>query len=142
MKTGSWFTQLPEGHIRIGISRFVPRGTPAGYRLFKALAPGAWFKDATTREYLRLYDSEVLAKLDPALVVDQITTIAGDREPVLCCFEPPHKIAAGEQFCHRHIVAEWLGGRLGIEVPELNAPDGFDPWAQLKAEGVSPPSYR
>lgn len=30
--TASWFTPLPTGHLRVGISRGVPRGLPAGYR--------------------------------------------------------------------------------------------------------------
>ena len=54
MKTASWFTKLPEDHIQIGISRGAPRRMAAGYRLFKTLAPGAWFNSAVRRNIIRL----------------------------------------------------------------------------------------
>jgi hypothetical protein len=33
---------------RIGISRGIPRRTPAGYRVFRKLSPGDWFNSAGT----------------------------------------------------------------------------------------------
>src|ERR1017187_9456071 len=48
--TASWFTPLPATHIKIGISRGVPRGLPAGHRLFKKLAPGPWFNSVGIAE--------------------------------------------------------------------------------------------
>jgi hypothetical protein len=44
---GSWFVPLPPDHVRVGISRGVPRGTRAGYRRFTALNPGPWFNSVT-----------------------------------------------------------------------------------------------
>jgi hypothetical protein len=41
VKTASWFTKLPDDHQRIGISRSTPRRMPAGYRIYRKLAPGA-----------------------------------------------------------------------------------------------------
>ena len=38
MKTSSFFSYTGPG--RISIARFAPRGTPAGVRVYKRLAPG------------------------------------------------------------------------------------------------------
>lgn len=43
LKTGFWYGNLPQDHIRIGISRGVPRRMAAGNRVFRKLAPGPWF---------------------------------------------------------------------------------------------------
>jgi hypothetical protein len=113
--TGSWFTQLPATHIKIGISRGVPRGLPAGYRLFKKLAPGPWFNNVSVAEYDRRYKAEILAPLDPATVVAAILDIAGGKTPVLCCYERPD----GKLWCHRAMAAEWLAAYLRRGVPEF-----------------------
>jgi len=41
MKTASFFAYT--GPARISIARFAPRGSPAGFRIYRALAPGPWF---------------------------------------------------------------------------------------------------
>ena len=55
IKTASWFDKLPDDHMRIGISRGVPRNLSAGYRVFRKLAPGPWFNSVSAVEYYRLY---------------------------------------------------------------------------------------
>ena len=35
-------------------------------------------------------------------------TLGGDRDIILCCYEKP-----GE-FCHRHVLANWLAGTLTV----------------------------
>jgi hypothetical protein len=42
---------LPPTFRKIGISRMVPRGYPAGYRRIEELAPGPWFNSVTPLEY-------------------------------------------------------------------------------------------
>ena len=62
LKTASWFSVLPPDHIRIGISRGVPRlAIGKGYRLYRKLAPGPWFNHVPLDEYRRRYDAEILA---------------------------------------------------------------------------------
>jgi hypothetical protein len=113
IKTASWFTPLPPDHVRIGISRGVPRHLPAGFRRYARLNPGSWFNSVNADEYDRLYATEILARLDPAQVRDRLLELAGGRVPVLCCFErgPPAT-------CHRALVAEWFE-RAGIVCREL-----------------------
>lgn len=108
MKTGSFFTIVRPGRISIA------RSQPRNYKLpeFRPLAPGKWFHSVTEAEYRVLY-AEQLAQLDSQQVWDELHRIAGDHEPVICCWEKP-----GE-FCHRRLVAEWLEDSLGVDVPEL-----------------------
>ena len=114
MRTASFFTYMGPG--RISISRFPPRNTPAGFRVYKALAPGSWFNSVTRPEYERLY-AEQLAALDPNKVVEDLTALAGGAEPVLLCYERPPFTETN--WCHRRLVAAWLERELGIEVNEM-----------------------
>ena len=80
---------------------------------YRDLAPPSWLLqryhlDHDFIKYTDDYIKGVLDKLDPQKVFDDL----GD-DAVLLCWEKPLS------FCHRHIVADWLGGNLGIEVTEL-----------------------
>ena len=116
VKTGSWSTQLPDGHMRIGISRGTPRfGIGKDCRLYRKLNPGVWFNRVGTAEYLERYQAEVLDRLDPVQTLAEIEALARGRIPVLCCFE---KVGTG-QWCHRALAAGWLADSLSINVPEV-----------------------
>ena len=123
MKTASWFTKLPDDHQRIGISRGTPRRMPAGYRVYKSLAPGPWFNSVGIEEYYQLYRTEILGRLDPRAVADHLTQLSGGRVPVLLCYErppaQPAMISGDGEWCHRAMVAEWLAEALGVPVPEF-----------------------
>jgi hypothetical protein len=135
MKT-SCFTVF-QGPGRICIARYAPRGTPAGFRMFKALAPGSWFNKVPEEEYRRRYFGEILGPLDARQVLTELETLAEGAEPVLLCWEKPP--LTPKNWCHRTMVAEWLKDQLGIEVPELVLPGGSPrkPGAALKL-GVAP----
>ena len=115
IKTSSWFQPLPPDHLRVGISRSVPRRFPAGYRRYTKLNPGPWFNSVPVDEYIRLYNAEVLDRLDPEGVMRDLMRVADGRIPVLCCFERPHT----GTWCHRSLVAQWFERELGLRVPEL-----------------------
>ncbi len=114
MFTTSWYAPRCPDHQIIGISRGVPRRMAAGYRLYRALAPGEWFKIASTEEYIERYHAEILAQLDPAEVWADLNRLAGGKKPALVCFE---RIGTGS-WCHRAIVAKWFAETLGVEVGE------------------------
>jgi len=66
----SWFMPLPDGHIRIGISRGVPRrGLQPGFRMYRKLQPGPWFDSTDTATFTELYHREVLQRQNPGLVL-------------------------------------------------------------------------
>lgn len=111
MKTSSFF--LYDGPGSVSIARAAPRGM-SGFRVYSKLAPGPWFKSVDKAEYERRYFKQLNA-LDPRVVVEDLNACAGGYEPVLLCWETMHK--PGE-WCHRHMVAEWLKTELGMIVPE------------------------
>ena len=115
MKTASFFEY--DGPGRVSIARFAPRPIPAGYRVYRALAPGPWFKSVSEDEYRRRYDAQ-LAALDPREVFDALTALGGDTEPTLLCWERKADLEAGQAFCHRRIVATWLEKALGVTIDE------------------------
>lgn len=116
MKTASWL--LYTGSGRVGISLGSPRGAPAGYRFYRALAPTRDMLQMSDEEYAPRYQA-ILANLDPQKVWEDLHALAGleedgrQVEPVLMCFE---RDASG---CHRRLVAAWFGTALGAKVAEL-----------------------
>lgn len=114
MKAGSWFAPVPPDHIKVGISRGVPRDLMPGFHMYRKLTPGPCFKSVSTEEYCRLYQAEVLDRLDPGVVIAEITAKADGKIPVLCCYER----VGGRGWCHRSLAAQWLAAHLGHVVPE------------------------
>jgi hypothetical protein len=136
MKTASFFTYVGPG--RISIARFAPRGTPSGFRVFKALAPGTWFNSVTKERYLALYEEEILRPLSAEKVVRTLHELAGGAEPVLLCWERPPFTETN--WCHRRIVADWFHRELGLDVPELAPPPA--PPRRGKTESAADPQLR
>lgn len=101
------------------------RGKDAGYtgECFPLLAPKLSFwkvwhdnilvisEDENNRYYVEQYYEQVLSKLDPEDIYRKLDN------SVLLCYEE------NTEFCHRHIVAEWLEILLDIKVPEKKAKD-------------------
>src|SRR5262245_33629154 len=83
--TASWSAHLPAGYARIGISRGSPRGQ-CGYRMYRPLAPGPWFKSVSETEFCALYLTQ-LDGLDARQVLRDLASLAGDLIPALLCFE-------------------------------------------------------
>ena len=116
MKTASFFTYTGPG--RISIACYAPRGTPAGYRQYRALAPDADMLKMSQALYLPRY-AAILNALDPQQVWDDLHRLAGDQEPVLLCWERPPFTPTN--WCHRRLVADWFQDRLGVAVPEWDS---------------------
>lgn len=113
MKTSSFFLYIGAG--RVSIARYPPRGTPPGFKVYRALAPGAWFNTTNRIEYERLY-AQQLALLDPAKVWADLHVLAGGHEPTLLCWEKPPFTETN--WCHRRLVAAWFERNLGHLVDE------------------------
>jgi hypothetical protein len=128
IKTSSWFVVPPPGHTRIGISRSAPR-RQSGYRRYRALEPGAWFRSCTPQEFTQRYFDEVLGRLGPAQVVIDLDEIAGGDIALLLCWEPP---PPNGEWCHRALVSAWLHDQLGIEVLELGHEQSGCGWQHPK----------
>jgi hypothetical protein len=126
--TGCWFERYPSECIKIGISRGTPRGTPAGYRLYKKLAPGNWFNSVSPDVYKERY-FQILAELDPRKVMDEVFALAKGKTPLLVCYESPRKPA---DWCHRGYVSAWFADTLSITVPEYGFEDQGSGWQHPK----------
>lgn len=64
-------------------------------------------KEANDYYYVEEFYKQVLTNLDPDEVISELDN------SVLLCYED------NKEFCHRHIVAEWLNIFCNIEVPEI-----------------------
>ena len=92
----------------------VARSHPPRYhgRCYPDLAP-TWVMidrykhDHDEAAYRGYYSAIVLRHLSPSRVLAELGSDA-----VLLCWEKPGG------FCHRRLVAEWLGATLGLDVPE------------------------
>jgi hypothetical protein len=113
--TSSWFTKLPPGHVRIGISRGRPNQL-ATFLAYQPLAPGPWFKSCAPADFKQRYFDEILALLNPKAVVADLAMMADGGIPTLLCWEAP---PPNEAWCHRALVSAWLFDELGLEVPEF-----------------------
>lgn len=108
----SYFAKY-KGENAVSISRSTPKWYPNKIREYKKLAPSwdllnKYKQDKDEEYYIEHYYKEVLNKLNPQQVYDEL-----GENAVLLCWEK------SSDFCHRHLVSEWLEKRLGIEVDEI-----------------------
>lgn len=115
MKTSNFFAYRGPG--RISIARWAPRGTPAGFRIVKELAPRREMLRMEREPYERIFVDEILGALEPEEMWQRLHALADPHEPILLCWEQMKK--PGE-WCHRHMVARWFERALGVEAPELD----------------------
>ncbi|MDE6615579.1 MAG: DUF488 domain-containing protein [Lachnospiraceae bacterium] len=110
----SYFAQLRKieamaGAVPVAVCRYPPDWYKGA--VYQKVAPDysmiMGMKNADTREYFKLkYLKDVLGRSEPGSVEKDITAIVernGGAFAVLLCFEKP------ADFCHRHLVADWLG---------------------------------
>ena len=91
------------------------------YPAYKKLAPkwsffSVWQKTRDNDYYIEHFHEEVLWKLDPHTVVNELSEISEGKDCALVCYEAPDK------FCHRHLVADWLNSA-GYDVNEFGVDD-------------------
>lgn len=82
---------------------------PAWYNglQYKKLAPkysffSEWKKNGDNNYYIKHFNDEVLSTLSPQTVYNELLKLSGGKDIALICYEKP------TDFCHRHLVAEWL----------------------------------
>lgn len=74
---------------------------------YKKLAPKIgffmeWKENGDNDFYIKHFNDEVLSKLNPEGVIKELKSLSQTEDIILLCYEKP------SDFCHRHIVAEWL----------------------------------
>lgn len=101
--------KLPAGYVPVSIALYPPKGWaglsyPALFPTPDILAGVKISRDKET--YINEYKEKVLGKLSKEQVMNEINQLVGGKTAVLCCYEKP---IAGEFYCHRQLVAEFLG---------------------------------
>ena len=93
--------------------------TPTWYNglQYKKLAPkylffSEWKKNGDNNYYIEHFNDEVLSTLSPQTVYNELLKLSGGKDIALICYEKP------ADFCHRHLVAEWLT-KNGIKCDEI-----------------------
>ena len=108
--------KLPSDVVPIAICGKSPEGY-LGFQ-YRKLAPtwqiySDWkYKHHDNNIYTSQFKQQVLNRLDPLLVEDELLAITNGRTFCLICYEKPG------DFCHRHIVAEWMR-ESGINIQEF-----------------------
>lgn len=107
--------KIPDDIVRISIAGKAPVWY-TGLQ-YKKVAPKIgffleWKKNKDNKYYIEHYDSEVLSMLVAQNVYDDLTRLSNNADCVLLCYE------RSEDFCHRHLVADWLSRELNIDVNE------------------------
>ena len=102
----------------VSIARFSPRWH-TGYTCFE-FAPSAtllkqYKEDLRNDHYTNRYIKQVLEPINVYAVFQHLAKMAGTRDIVLCCYEPPF------EFCHRRILARYVKEHFGYQIEEYYA---------------------
>ena len=94
---------------------------------YKKLAPkwSFWkiWKDDISKKgnneyYIKEYYKQVLSLLNPNIVLHELEKLSENSDMVvLLCYEKP------QNFCHRHIVADWITKNTKMNIKELQIGD-------------------
>lgn len=108
---------LPEGTVPISISLWPPKGW-AGAQL-RYLAPTReillkYKQDGNWDAYVEKYEKDVLGRLRPEAVMQDIMRLSGGKDAAILCFE------RDPAQCHRNLVAGWLR-KAGYKIEEYGA---------------------
>lgn len=75
---------------------------------------GVISEEENTRYYIQEYYKQVLSKVD----IEEL--LKNEKDPILLCYED------SSDFCHRHVVAEFIKMKYGIEVPEIEIDENLN----------------
>lgn len=100
------------GITPVSIARMTPRQIKIAE--YKALAPRYEMLRMNMSDYLVEYQ-KILHSLNPEKVLQELQAIGNGKPIALLCYEKPH------EFCHRHLVSEWLSYSLSATVEEYGS---------------------
>lgn len=103
------------GIVPIGVALWPPRFF-RGISM-KQVAPRRYMLDdrLTDEEYIGMYRNDVLRFVDAKSFIRLLEEAGRGMDVALCCFEKPN------EFCHRHILAQWLKEQTGVDIVEFGA---------------------
>ena len=68
-------------------------------------------------EYSHRYNDEILSRLDPQKVLNDLKVATTEHDIILLCWEKDRST------CHRGLVAQWFKKTLDLDVPEVEIPE-------------------
>lgn len=71
-------------------------------------------EEENNRFYIQEYYNQVLTKVN----IEEL--LKGEKDPILLCFEK------GKQFCHRHVLAEYIEMKYGIQVKDIKIDENLN----------------
>lgn len=99
----------------VSVARWQPRYLSVPIVMLD-VAPEVWMlKNATHEQYVNGYN-RILSRVNAHEFMKRLETISGGSDVALCCYEKPG------DFCHRHMLADYLTQQTGIEVKEFEVP--------------------
>lgn len=102
------------GIMVVSVARWQPRYCPVACVMLDVAPTAYMLKEATSEQYDAEYQ-KILSRLDVPGFIKRLEIASGGKDVALCCYEKP-----GE-FCHRHVLAEYLTKQTGIEIEEFVA---------------------
>ena len=106
--------KLHEANVEmVNIARYKPRYFNGFSLLAVAPLPFMLKDDMTVEQYVEHYNRLVLKPLDIERFLQTLESLCGGKDIALCCYEKPG------QFCHRHLLAEWLNEHGGLDIKEF-----------------------
>ena len=123
--------KLAENDIEpIGIALFPPKWF-LGTTLRQVAPTYSILKSSETEDiYIERYRREVLGRLDVNRLLKDIELYSKGKDVALCCFEKP------DEFCHRHLLAEWLNEKFGLDIKEFVASEEVQPAPEATQLGL------
>lgn len=103
------------GVVPVSISLYPPKWRKwTELRIF-APTKSILFESKGDDDYTQRFKAEILNKLNPQEVKKLLQTVTGGKDFALLCFERPG------DFCHRHLVAQWLREEVGLGIEEFSS---------------------
>ena len=108
--------KIPDDIVKISICGKAPQWYNG--LQYKKVAPKygffmEWKQNHNNDFYIQHFNKEVLDRIRAKQVYDDLKRISIGRDFVLLCDEK------SSDFCHRHLVADWLSKQLNISVEEF-----------------------
>lgn len=101
------------GIVPVSISLYPPRWRKWTQLRIFAPTKSILFDSNGDEDYTRRFKAEILDKLNPEEIKQTLLSLSANQDIALLCFERPG------DFCHRHLVADWLREKTGLEIEEF-----------------------
>ena len=113
----SYFGNIKElkkaGIIPISIARWVPKWYNGISLKNVAPTPSMLKEDITRDEYIARYKA-MIKNVNAREFIENLSYFTKGQPCALLCYEKPN------EFCHRHLLAEYLNKELGLNIQEFN----------------------